>query len=305
MQHVPVLFNEVLDILDPVSDGLYLDGTVGAGGHSRGILERSSPDGRLIGFDRDPHALALAAENLAEFSGRFELIQSSYHEFLPHLNNRNWQSVDGILIDLGLSSMQLDRPERGFSFRFEAPLDMRFDPGQPVTAADLVNHLQQEELIQIISEYGEERFAGRIAKAIVNRRPISTTTELAGIIQEAVPGPGTRIHPATRTFQALRIAVNQELEVLKRFLPLAVEALKPGGRLIVIAFHSLEDRIVKEYFRREKKDCICPPEIPICVCDHQAAVKELTRRPIRPEEGEIEANPRARSAKLRAAEKIF
>lgn len=305
MQHVPVLFNEVLDILNPISGGLYLDGTVGAGGHSRGILERSSPDGRLMGFDRDPAALALAGENLTEFSGRFELIQSSYHEFLPYLNNRNWHSVDGILIDLGLSSMQLDKPERGFSFRFEAPLDMRFDPGQSLTAADLVNQLQREELREIISEYGEEKFASRIANAIVSRRPISNTTELASLIQETVPGPRSRIHPATRTFQALRIAVNRELEVLKEFLPRAVEVLKPGGRLVVIAFHSLEDRIVKEFLRKESKDCICPPEIPICVCDHQAAVKELTRRPVRPEEDEVESNPRARSAKLRAAEKIF
>ncbi len=305
MQHVPVLFNEVIDILDPISGGLYVDGTVGAGGHSRGILERSSPDGRLIGFDRDPGALALAAENLSEFSGRVELIQSSYHELLSHLNNRNWQSVDGILVDLGLSSMQLDQPDRGFSFRFDAPLDMRFDPNQTLKAADLVNELDREALTELIADYGEEKFARRIASAIIGRRPIRTTLELAAVIENAVPGPRTRIHPATRTFQALRIAVNQELEILEEFLPQALKILKTGGRLVVISFHSLEDRIVKEFFRRESKNCICPPEIPVCVCDHQAAVKELTRRPIRPEEHEVEGNPRARSAKLRAAEKNF
>lgn len=305
MQHVPVLFNEVLDIINPVSGGLYVDGTVGAGGHSRGILERSSPDGRLIGFDRDPDALALAVKNLSAFLDRVELIHSSYHELTTHLNNRNWQSVDGIVIDLGLSSMQLDDPDRGFSFRFDAPLDMRFNSEQVLKASDLVNELSRDELIQIISDFGEEKFSRRIVDAIIRQRPITTTKQLAEIIERVVPAHGTRIHPATRTFQALRIAVNEELEILRSFLPLAVEALKPGGRLAVIAFHSLEDRIVKEFLRKESKDCICPPEIPICVCDHQAAIKELTRRPIRPEEREIDENPRARSAKLRAAEKIF
>jgi 16S rRNA (cytosine1402-N4)-methyltransferase len=305
MQHVPVLFQEVIDILNPVPGGQYVDGTVGAGGHSRGILESSSPDGQLIGIDRDPAALALAEENLAGFSGRFSLIQGSYHEIESHLNNRNWHSVDGILIDLGLSSMQLDSPERGFSFRFEGPLDMRFDPRQPLTASDLVNGSSREDLAEMIFKYGEEKFSRKIADAIIKNRPFETTKELADLIQEVVPHRNSRIHPATRTFQALRIIVNNELDILKTFLPEALGLLKTGGRLAVIAFHSLEDRIVKEYFRQESRDCICPPEIPMCVCEHQKQLIELTRRPVRPEEKEMTDNPRARSAKLRAAEKIF
>jgi len=305
MQHIPVLFHEVLDVLNPVPGGLYVDGTIGAGGHSRGILERSSPDGQLIGIDRDPAALALAGSNLAEFSDRVTLIHGSYVELVSHLNNRNWHTVDGILIDLGLSTMQLDTPERGFSFRFDAPLDMRFDPDQSFSAADLVNEYTREELAEIIFTYGEEKFSRRIADAIIANRPLATTKELAELIKGVVPYTRSKIHPATRTFQALRIVVNNELNALEVFLPAALEVLKPGGRLAVIAFHSLEDRIVKRYFREESKDCICPPEIPICVCSHKAKIKEISRRPIRPEDSEIDGNPRARSAKLRAAEKIF
>jgi len=305
MQHVPVLYQEVLEVLNPVPGGFYVDGTIGAGGHSRGILERSAPDGILIGFDRDPAALALAASNLAEFSDRVTLIHSSYQEMVSHLNNRNWHTVDGILIDLGLSSMQLNTPERGFSFRYDAPLDMRFDPDQSFSASNLVNEYAREELAEIIFTYGEEKFSRRIADAIIANRPLATTKELAELIKGVVPHTRSKIHPATRTFQALRIAVNNELDALEVFLPTALEVLKPGGRLAVIAFHSLEDRIVKRYFRQESRDCICPPEIPICVCENKARIKEITRRPIRPEDHEIHENPRARSAKLRAAEKIF
>jgi len=305
MQHVPVLYQEILEVLNPVPGGLYVDGTVGAGGHSRGILERSAPDGKLIAFDRDPEALELAERNLAEYSDRVTLIHSSYHEFVSHLNNRNWHTVDGILIDLGLSSMQLDSPERGFSFRFDAPLDMRFDPDQSFSASTLVNEYERDELADIIFTYGEEKFSRRIADAIIANRPLATTKELAELIKGVVPYTKSKIHPATRTFQALRIVVNNELKALEAFLPAALEVLKPGGRLAVIAFHSLEDRIVKGYFRQESRDCICPPEIPVCVCEHKARLKEITRRPIRPEDHEIAKNPRARSAKLRAAEKIF
>lgn len=305
MQHVPVLFQEVLEVLNPVPGGLYVDGTIGAGGHSRGILERSAPDGMLIGFDRDPAALALAESNLAEFSDRVTLIHSSYQELVSHLNNRNWHTVDGIFIDLGLSSMQLNTPERGFSFRYDAPLDMRFDPTQSFSASDLVNEYTREELAEIIFTYGEEKFSRRIANAIIANRPLATTKELAELIKGVVPYSRSKIHPATRTFQALRIVVNNELDALEAFLPAALEVLKPGGRLAVIAFHSLEDRIVKRYFRQESRDCICPPEIPICVCENKARIKEITRRPIRPEDHEIHENPRARSAKLRAAEKFF
>ena len=284
MQHIPVLFQEVLEVLNPVPGGLYVDGTIGAGGHSRGILERSSPDGKLIGLDRDPAALDLAGSNLAEFSDRVTLIHGSYVELVSHLNNRNWHTVDGILIDLGLSSMQLDSPERGFSFRYDAPLDMRFDNDQSFSASDLVNKYTREELAEIIFTYGEEKFSRRIADAIIANRPLATTKELAELIKGIVPHTRSKIHPATRTFQALRIAVNNELNALKAFLPAALGVLKPGGRLAVIAFHSLEDRIVKRYFREESRDCICPTEIPICVCEHPAKIKEITRRPIRPED---------------------
>jgi 16S rRNA (cytosine1402-N4)-methyltransferase len=305
MQHVPVLFQEVLDILNPIPGGFYLDGTLGAGGHSRGILERSSPDGQVVGFDRDPQALAVAKGNLADFGDRIIAIQDSYQNFRSYLNNLNWHTVDGILLDLGLSSMQLDQPERGFSFREAGPLDMRFDPGQALTAADLVNGLPREELADLLFKYGDEKQSWKIADAIIANRPLVSTQDLAELIKKVTRNRKTRIHPATRTFQALRIAVNGELDALEAFLPRALEALKPGGRLAIIAFHSLEDRIVKNFFRRESTDCLCPPEVPQCVCGHQAQLKVLTRRPIQPVEEEISRNPRARSAKLRAAEKIF
>ena len=305
MQHIPVLYQEVLDLLKPVPGGLYLDGTLGAGGHARGVLKASSPDGKVVGLDRDPHALEIAKQNLAEFGERVIYINDSYRNFQSHLNNLNWQCVDGILLDLGISSMQLDKPERGFSFREDGPLDMRFDPDQPLTAADLVNEWTREELAEILFTYGEEKLARKIADAIIANRPLVGTKDLAEIVKKVARNPKSKTHPATRTFQALRIAVNQELDALEAFLPKALESLNTGGRLAIIAFHSLEDRIVKRFFRLESKDCICPPQIPICVCGHKARLNELSRRPIRPEESEIDRNPRARSAKLRVAEKIF
>jgi 16S rRNA (cytosine1402-N4)-methyltransferase len=305
MQHIPVLYQAVLDLLNPVSGGLYIDGTLGAGGHTRGLLIASSPAGKVAGFDRDPQALALAKQNLTEFGERVIFINDSYRNFQLHLNNLNWQCVNGILLDLGISSMQLDTPQRGFSFRADGPLDMRFDPDQAQTAADLVNKSSREELIEIIFTYGEEKQAPKIADAIIANRPLVRTKDLAKIVEKVARNPKSKIHPATRTFQALRIAVNQELDALEAFLPEALDSLNTGGRLAIIAFHSLEDRIVKQFFRMESKDCICPREVPICVCGHKARVKELTRRPIRPEESEIDRNPRARSAKLRVAEKIF
>lgn len=305
MQHIPVLYQAVLDMLRPVPGGLYVDGTLGAGGHSRGLLLSSSPDGRVAGFDRDPQALELAKDNLAEFGERVIFINDSFRNFHLHLNNLDWQYIDGILLDLGISSMQLDTPAKGFSFREDGPLDMRFDPDQPLTAADLVNESTREELAEIISTYGEERLARKIADAIIANRPLVSTKDLAEIVKKVARNPKSKIHPATRTFQALRIAVNQELDALEAFLPQALESLRTGGRLAIIAFHSLEDRIVKQYFRMESSDCICPADVPVCVCGHKARIKELTRRPIRPEDDEIDRNPRARSAKLRVAEKIF
>ena len=305
MQHIPVLYQAVIDLLKPAPGCLYVDGTLGAGGHSRGLLIDSSPDGQVAGFDRDPQALELAKNNLAEFGERVIFINDSYRNFQSHLNNLNWHCVDGILLDLGLSSMQLDTPERGFSFREDGPLDMRFDPDQPLTAADLVNELSREELADIIYTYGEEKLSRKIADAIIANRPLVRTKDLAQIVKKVARNPKSKTHPATRTFQALRIAVNQELDALEAFLPKALESLNTGGRLAIIAFHSLEDRIVKQFFRMESRDCICPPDFPVCVCGHKARLKELTRRPIRPEESEIDRNPRARSAKLRVAEKIF
>lgn len=282
--------------------GQYIDGTVGAGGHAAGILAASSPDGRLLGLDADPNVLALARERLAAFGERAVLVHANFRTLAYQARLRGFDPVDGILLDLGLSSMQLDVPERGFAFQHEGPLDMRFDPAQATTAADLVNHLPEAELADLIYHYGEEPAARRIARAIVARRPIQTTTELAEIVRRAVPGHHRR-HPATRTFQALRIAVNQELDALEEVLPQAVELLKPGGRLAIITFHSLEDRLVKEFFRKEARGCLCPPEAPTCVCGHQASLRIVTRHPIQPREAEAEHNPRSRSAKLRIAEK--
>jgi 16S rRNA (cytosine1402-N4)-methyltransferase len=305
MPHVSVLYQEVLDNLNPIPGGRYVDGTVGAGGHSRGILEMSSPNGKLLGFDRDPEALVLAGNFLAEFGDRVELIQGSYSELKLHLNNRNWHNIDGILLDLGLSSMQLDVPERGFSFRYHGPLDMRFDPNQSYSAADIINTYSRDDLADLIYKYGEEKSSRRIADAIIANRPLESTKDLADVIAGAIGRSSRKKHPATQTFQALRIAVNNELEALEVFLPQALEALRPGGRLAIIAFHSLEDRLVKQFFRKESSDCICPIEIPVCVCDHFAQIREISRRPIRPEEKELNENPRSRSAKLRIAEKIL
>ncbi|MCJ7716395.1 MAG: 16S rRNA (cytosine(1402)-N(4))-methyltransferase RsmH [Anaerolineales bacterium] len=304
MQHKPVLFQEVLDTLNPIPGGVYVDGTVGAGGHARGILETISPEGKLLGLDRDPAALKIAKSNLAEFGNQVFLIHGSYTRIKSHLNNLSWNTVDGILLDLGLSSMQLDNPDRGFSFRNAGPLDMRFDPAYPISAADLVNQSSRDDLADLIFNYGEERYSRKIADAIIANRPLEGTQELADIVKSAIGNFPSRIHPATKTFQALRIAVNQELEALEAFLPTALEALNPGGRLAIIAFHSLEDRIVKQFFRLEGRDCICPPEIPQCVCEHKKRLVEINRRPIRPEDKEIIENPRSRSAKLRVAEKI-
>lgn len=304
MVHQPVLYQEVIHALQPRSGGFYVDGTLGAGGHAAGILEASSPDGKLLGLDLDPAALELARERLARFQDRAILRQGSYSEIKEHLNNLKLDKVDGLLLDLGLSSMQLDTPERGFSFRFEGPLDMRFDPGQLVTAGDLVNNLPEKDLADLIYRYGEEKQSRKIARVIAANRPIETTTELADLIQGEIGQTRSGIHPATRTFQALRIAVNQELENLRQVLQDGLDILKEGGRLAVISFHSLEDRMVKEVFRRESQDCVCPPELPICACDHKAKIREISRRPIRPDEQEIKTNPRSRSAKLRAAEKL-
>ncbi|MHB8114561.1 MAG: 16S rRNA (cytosine(1402)-N(4))-methyltransferase RsmH [Bellilinea sp.] len=302
--HLPVLYHEIIQALMPRSPGKYIDATVGAGGHAWGILENSAPDGLLLALDRDPQALAIASQRLFVYKDRVFLVHASYLHLLEEMERLGWQSVDSIVFDLGLSSMQLDTPQRGFSFQSQGPLDMRFDPTQPLDAAELVNNLPENDLADLIWRYGEERGSRRIAAAIVRSRPVTTTQQLAEIVSKAMGGQRSRIHPATRTFQALRIAVNQELQAVESVLPLAVKALSPGGRVAIIAFHSMEDRLVKQYFRRESRDCICPPDQPVCVCGHKATLREITRHPIIPTEEETLTNPRARSARLRVAEKL-
>ena len=312
--HQSVLYQEIILALKPGSGKLFVDCTLGAGGHAWGILEASSPDGCLLGMDVDPQALDIAGKRLNAFGTRAIIVQASYVTLSQQLEKLDWRAVDGVLLDLGLSSMQLDTPQRGFSFQVDALLDMRFDPTNPVRAVDLVNALTEAELTDILLRYGEERSAHKISKAIVRSRPLTTTRQLAEVVVKVVPNAlssssrraskRSRIHPATRTFQALRIAVNHELEALESILPQAVDALVPGGRLAVISFHSLEDRIVKQFFRRESKDCLCPPRQPICTCGHKAILVEVNRRPIRPSPLELNQNPRARSACLRVAEKV-
>lgn len=304
MNHLPVLYNEIIHAMQPHREGLYVDGTVGAGGHAWGILQACSPDGLLLGMDVDPQALDLAQVKLAEYGQRAHLVQASYVTLNEQLESLGWHQVDGILLDLGLSSMQLETQSRGFSFQSEAPLDMRFNPASITTASDLINHLDEKVLADLLYRYGEEHRSKLVARAIVRARPITTTTELAKVVAKVTTGGKSGIHPATRTFQALRIVVNNELEALEDVLPQAITALIPGGRLAVIAFHSLEDRIVKQFMHRESRDCICPPDQPICTCGHKATLREISRKPIRPQVDEVQANPRSRSARLRVAERL-
>jgi 16S rRNA (cytosine1402-N4)-methyltransferase len=302
--HLPVLYQEVMHYLHPASPGIFIDATVGAGGHASGILYLSSPDGRLLGLDVDVRALEIAHERLAVFGTRVFLLHASYTSLQEQIHQMGWNEVQGVVIDLGVSSMQIDNPERGFSFMSPGPLDMRFDTSAGVSAADLINQLPEDQLADLIWKYGEETQSRRIARVICQKRPLQTTLELSDAILRAAGGKRGRIHPATRTFQALRIAVNQELKALEDVLPQAVAALAPQGRLAVISFHSLEDRIVKHYFQHESRDCICPPKQPVCTCQHKASIKVITRQAVLPAESETRLNPRARSAKLRVAEKL-
>lgn len=302
--HVPVLYEAVLAYLALSPGNHVIDGTLGGAGHAAGLLLAIAPEGRLLGLDRDPEALARARERLAPFGQRAVLVQSSFRELRAVAQMYHFVPADGVLLDLGLSSHQLASPERGFSLFKEGPLDMRFDPTQGTTAADLVNGLPTEELAEILYRYGEEKQSRRIAQAIVAARPLGTTRELAEVVAKAKGGRRGRIHPATKSFQALRIAVNDELGALEEVLPQALEVLRSGGRWAVICFHSLEDRLVKRFFRSQEQDCICPPEQPTCTCQHQPTLRVITRRPVRPDDKEITQNPRARSARLRVAEKL-
>lgn len=309
-KHIPVLFHEIMDIMGPKPGEFFVDCTLGGGGHSKGFLERTSPDGRLIGIDQDTNALAAAQQNLSSYQGRVVFVHSNYQNLDAILNEYAPEGVDGILFDIGVSSHQLDEKDRGFSYMQDAPLDMRMNREQSLDAWQVVNTYSEDELHRIIKEYGEERWAKRVAKFIVefrSQKPIETTGELVDIIKRAIP-KGAReegSHPAKRTFQAIRIEVNNELGVLQDTIAVAVKHLKKGGRLGIISFHSLEDRIVKEQFRYFASDCICPPELPFCQCDKVSEVKILTRKPVTASAEELEANSRAKSAKFRAVEKII
>ena len=306
--HQPVLSQEVISLLDPHPGGVVVDGTVGLGGHAEALLQAESGV-TVIGIDRDEEALSHAARRLAPFGERVRLIHGNYRDLSDHLDVLGIDKITGFLLDLGLSSLQLDTPNRGFSFRLDGPLDMRMDTTQSVTAAELVNHSSEDELVRILHDYGEERFARRIVHVVLAARTkesIETTKSLAEIVHSAIPRkfhPKT-IHPATRTFQALRIAVNEELANLKEGLEAGFQAIAPGGVIAVISFHSLEDRIVKGFFRYKALSCTCPPDFPICVCDKKVEMEILTKKPIIPSPEEIAKNPRARSAKLRAARKL-
>ena len=308
-KHIPVLFHEIMDIMAPQPGEVFVDCTLGGGGHSRGFLERMGDDGRLIGIDQDTNALQAAGANLAEFGDRVTYVHSNYNNLDEILNTYAPDGVDGILFDIGVSSHQLDEKDRGFSYMQDAPLDMRMNQSQKFSAWDVVNTYSEDELHRIIKEYGEERWAKRVAQFIVEFRkekPVETTGELVDIIKRAIP-KGAReegSHPAKRTFQAIRIEVNDELGVLTRTISVAAKHLKKGGRLGIISFHSLEDRIVKDQFRYLASDCICPPELPFCQCDKVSEVKILTRKPVTATKEELEANSRSKSAKFRAVVKI-
>lgn len=306
--HVSVLLEEAVDALEVKDGGLYVDGTLGGGGHSEAILKRSESC-RLIGIDRDTEAIAAAGKRLERFSGRIELVNSNFADISDVLRARGIEKIDGAVLDLGVSSYQLDNAERGFSYMKDAPLDMRMNRNDTKTAYDVVNTYDKDSLCSIFYRYGEEKWSKRIAEFIVKRRetePIKTTLELAGIISAAIPA-GARdrgSHPAKRVFQAIRIEVNGELEILKNAICDFVSLLDKGGRLAVITFHSLEDRIVKQCFSELAAGCTCPRDFPVCVCGKQPAVKIITKKPLLPSDGEMSQNPRSKSAKLRVAEKL-
>ncbi|HOB20129.1 MAG TPA: 16S rRNA (cytosine(1402)-N(4))-methyltransferase RsmH [Candidatus Atribacteria bacterium] len=304
--HIPVMLEEVLQYLDPKPGGIYADGTLGGGGHSLEILKRIVPDGRLIGIDRDPEAIKAARERLKAWSGSFTAVHGNYADIVEILKDLGIEHLDGMIMDLGVSSHQLDEKERGFTYNEDVRLDMRMDTTQDFSAYDVINGYPAEELARIFWQYGEERWSKRIAEFIVRNRPIETTGRLVEVIKAAVPASARRSgpHPARRVFQAVRIEVNRELEHLKEAIDRAVSVLKPGGRLCIITFHSLEDRIVKTQFQRLSNPCICPPKSPVCLCGKTPQVEILTRKPVLPTEDETGSNPRSRSAKLRACRKL-
>ncbi len=301
--HIPVMVREAIDALAVRPGGRYVDGTVGEGGHAEAILEAG---GHVLGIDRDREALSVARERLAPYGDEVSLVEGNYQDMAGICHGQGFAPVDGILLDLGISSFQLEQPGRGFSFSREGPLDMRFSSSDELTAADIVNGYREEDLADVIWRFGEERKSRRIARFVVEQRPILTTTQLAGVVEQAVGKKGQNVtHPATRTFLALRIAVNSELAHLATALGEAHGLLDgSGSRMVVLSYHSLEDRIVKDFLRREASDCICPPGTPVCACDHKATLRLVTRKPLRPSDLEVLINPRSRSARLRAAERL-
>ena len=301
--HRPVMLAESLQFLQAQPGGVYVDGTLGEGGHTLGILQQSEPDGVVLGIDRDPRSVQASQTRLSRYGNRAMLVHGNYADMQRIAGGQGIAAVDGVLLDLGFSSRQVDRPGYGFSFQRDEPLDMRYDP-TGATAADFLNRANETELADVIFQYGEERRSRAIARAIVNSRPIATTGQLANLVARALGGRRGGRHPATRTFQALRIAANQELEHLRGGLAAATELLAPGGRLVVISYHSLEDRLVKGWLDHETATCVCPPELPVCACEHQARLRSVRRRVTRPTEDEQSSNPRSRSARLRVAERI-
>ncbi|TMD98293.1 MAG: 16S rRNA (cytosine(1402)-N(4))-methyltransferase RsmH [Chloroflexi bacterium] len=304
--HIPALSQEVIELLQPQEGAVAIDCTLGQAGHARQILERITPGGRLLGIDRDPSAVRAARDSLAPFGPSVTAVHAKFSELGETASSNGFVPADVILFDFGLSSTQIDDPARGFSFRADGPLDMRMDPSSTLTAATIVNDRDEAEIERILRELGEERWARRIAQFIVARRPLRTTRDLASAVEAAIPRRAwpRDIHVATRTFQGLRIAVNDELGEIETGLRAALSTLKPGGRMATISFHSLEDRLVKSFFNVESKDCICPPQQPVCTCGHRATLRIVTRHPVRPSDGEVAANARARSARLRVAEKL-
>ncbi|HMJ79697.1 MAG TPA: 16S rRNA (cytosine(1402)-N(4))-methyltransferase RsmH [Candidatus Dormibacteraeota bacterium] len=310
--HLPVMVEEVMAALSPVAGSFLVDATVGGGGHAVRILEANAPDGRLLGLDADPAAIARTRRRLAPYGRRVTLRQANFARLAEVAPAAGFGSVDGVLLDLGLSSHQLADTARGFSFRADGPLDLRFDPSRGRPASELVSTLDATALERLLRQYGEEPHARRIARAIVRERaaaPLLTARQLADVVERAVPRTPAargraRLHPATRTFQALRIAVNEELETLPVALAAALDLLRPGGRLAVLSYHSLEDRIVKRFVAAERRGCVCPPEVPVCVCGHTPRLRPVGPAPGRPTAGEVAANPRSRSARLRAAERV-
>ncbi|MFC2017375.1 16S rRNA (cytosine(1402)-N(4))-methyltransferase RsmH [Chloroflexota bacterium] len=303
--HIPVLLEETIQALAVQPGGRYIDCTLGGGGHATAILDHSSPGGQLLGIDADPEAIKISEARLQAYSGSTLLINENFVNLQAICMKYDFFPVHGILFDLGLSSLQLNDNGRGFSFQHEAPLDMRLSPNQEVTAADVINTSSETELAHLIKTYGEESHSHKIAHRIVQERSIKTTLQLARTLEQAIGSRRGKIHPATRTFQALRIAVNQELDHLEAALRQAINLLGFGGRLVVISYHSLEDRIVKQFMHQESMDCICPPDIPTCTCGHTASLRLINKKVITPSPAEVQLNPRSRSAKLRASERLI